>query len=207
MLTMIEGEELQAVRRIKGAVLSPSAELPDVRKARQTQLAAWPVISSLLFDMADSDTVCSIAGVAGLELDWTLSKTEAFSHRTRNRAYRPKLEAACKRLDTTDQATVLSVIAAELGKRYPQQLETIRGTLARIGWTIKLTPESLAHRNQKAQIMTRDRELQRLLLLQARDGNEPPQLSKYSEAQQVYNSALLINDGLVEGAVGSMYQR
>src|SRR4026209_601992 len=40
--------------------LSPSASLPNIRKARQTQLAAWPVISSLLFGIAGSDTVCSI---------------------------------------------------------------------------------------------------------------------------------------------------
>lgn len=174
-------------------------ELPNIRKARQTQLAAWPVISSLLFDIADSDTVCSISGVAGLEVDWTLSKTEAFSHRTRNRAYRPKVETAYKSLNATDQATVLSVIAAELGKRYPQQMETIRSTLARVGWTIKTTPELPAEPNRDAPIMKRDRELQKFLLLQVRDGQEPPQLSKYSEADQVYNAALLINEGLVEG--------
>jgi len=179
--------------------LSPSTELLNVRKARPTQLAAWPVISSLLFDIADSDTVCSIAGVAGLEVDWALSKTEAFSHRTRNRAYRPKIEAAYKNLDASDQATVLSVIAAELGKRYPQQLERIRTVLVRIGWTIKTTPEVRTQPNQETPTMKRDRELQRLLLLQVRDGQEPPQLGKYSEADQVYNSALLIKDGLVEG--------
>jgi hypothetical protein len=47
--------------------------------------------------------------------------------------------------------------------------------------------------------MKRDRELQKLLLVQVRDGQEPPELSKYSEADQVYNAALLINDGFVEG--------
>ena len=179
--------------------LTPSADLPNVRKARQTQLAAWPVISSLLFDIADSDTVCSIAGVAGLEVDWTLSKTEAFSHRTRNRAYRPKVETAYRNLNTTDQATVLSVIAAELGRKYPQQLKTIRSALTRVGWTIKTTPDLPAEPNRETPLMKRDRELQKLLLLQVRDGQEPPQLSQFSEADQVYNAALLINAGLVEG--------
>src|SRR6266566_3586823 len=47
--------------------------------------------------------------------------------------------------------------------------------------------------------MKRDRELQRLLLLQVRDGQAPPELSNYPEAEQVYNSALLINDGYVDG--------
>ncbi len=188
----------QAIAELEQS-LTPAAEFLNIRKARQTQLAAWPVISSLLFDIADSDTVCSIAGVAGFEVDWTLSGAEAFSHRTRNRAYRPKVEAAYKSLDATDQATVLSIIAAELGKRYPQQLETIRSTLARVGWTIKTTPELPAMPNQEPPIMKRDRKLQKLLLLQVRDGKEPPQLNQYAEADQVYNAALLINDGLVEG--------
>jgi hypothetical protein len=48
-------------------------------------------------------------------------------------------------------------------------------------------------------IMKRDRELQRLLLLEVRDGQKPPELSKYSEADKVYNAALLINSGLVDG--------
>ncbi len=179
--------------------LRPAANLPKIRKARQTQLAAWPVISSLLFDIASSDTVCAIAGIAGLEVDWKLSDAEAFSHKTRNRAYRPKVESAYKSLNAADQATVLSIIAAELGKRYPQQLETIRSTLARVGWTIKTTPELPVVPNQEPPIMKRDKELQKLLLLQVRDGKEPPQLSQYSEADQVYNSALLINNGLVDG--------
>jgi hypothetical protein len=174
-------------------------ELPNIQKARETRLAAWPVISSLLFDIADSDTVCSITGVAGLEVDWTLSGAEAFSHKTRNRAYRPKVESAYRNLPSTDQATVLSVIAAELGRRYPHQMEAIKSAVMRVGWTIKTTPELPAQLNREIPIMKRDKELQKLLLLQVRDGQEPPQLSQYSEADQVYNSALLINDGLVEG--------
>lgn len=47
--------------------------------------------------------------------------------------------------------------------------------------------------------MKRNRELQRLILIEVRDGEKPPELSKYSEAEQVYNSALLIEDGYVDG--------
>ena len=173
--------------------------LPEIRKARQTQLAAWPVISSVLFDIADSDTIRSIIGVAGIEVDWTLSTKEAYSHRTRNRAYRPKVEAAYKNLDSSDQVTARSVIAAELAHRYPRHMDTIRAALARVGWTIKTAPESAFEPSRETPIMKRDQELQKLLLIQVRDGQEPPQLSQYSEADQVYNSALLINDGLVEG--------
>jgi hypothetical protein len=47
--------------------------------------------------------------------------------------------------------------------------------------------------------MKRDKELQRLLLLQIRDGIQPPELANYSEQQQVHNGALLIKEGYVEG--------
>jgi hypothetical protein len=78
-------------------------------------------------------------------------------------------------------------------------MDTIRAALARVGWTIKTAPESAFEPSRETPIMKRDQELQKLLLIQVRDGQEPPQLSQYSEADQVYNSALLINDGLVEG--------
>ena len=47
--------------------------------------------------------------------------------------------------------------------------------------------------------MRRDRTLQRLLLLQVRDGKEPAELNAYSEGDKLYNSALLIDEGLVDG--------
>jgi hypothetical protein len=47
---------------------------------------------------------------------------------------------------------------------------------------------------------TRDRRLQRLLLLSTQEGKDRPELSAYSQAQQAYNAALLINDGLAEGS-------
>lgn len=49
--------------------------------------------------------------------------------------------------------------------------------------------------------MKRDKELQRLLLLLVRDGREPAELSKYPEADRIFNSVQLINNGLVDGEV------
>lgn len=49
--------------------------------------------------------------------------------------------------------------------------------------------------------MIQDKHLQRLLLLQVRDGLEPPDLASYSEDQRVYNSAILITDGYAVGKV------
>lgn len=48
--------------------------------------------------------------------------------------------------------------------------------------------------------MKRDMELIRLLLLEV-EGEEKPDLSKYTEEQQVYHSALLVEAGLIHGSV------
>lgn len=49
--------------------------------------------------------------------------------------------------------------------------------------------------------MTQDKYLQRLLLLQVRDGVEPPELAGYGKGERVYNSAVLIREGYVVGGV------
>lgn len=49
--------------------------------------------------------------------------------------------------------------------------------------------------------MKREKHLQRLILLHVRDGKPPPELSSYSEQEIIYNGALLIQDGYVDGHV------
>jgi hypothetical protein len=175
------------------------ADLPAFQRTRETQLTAWPVISSLLFEDASSDVVRSIVGLAGLEVEWALSTKEEFSHTTRNRAYRPRVEAAYRALSMHDKQIVLCVIALELTRRWPAKLETIGSALKRVGWTLKSTPQIPVDGPEEGPIMKRDVQLQKLLLTQVRDDKEPPGLSNYAEADQVYNAALLINDGFVEG--------
>src|SRR6266576_5357116 len=47
--------------------------------------------------------------------------------------------------------------------------------------------------------MKRDRKLMYYLLLQARDREPPPELAKYPPDVQIYNAALLIDDGYIRG--------
>ena len=47
--------------------------------------------------------------------------------------------------------------------------------------------------------MRRDKQLMYYLLLQTRDGKQPPQLANYSQDEKVYNAALLIEDGYIHG--------
>lgn len=169
-------------------------------RMRATQLDAWPVISSALFDFTPaSDDIISIVGRAGLNVDWNLNPKEAYSHSTRKRAYRPRVHAAYSELNPEDRDTVLSLIIGELAHRFPAHAEVIKTGLARVGWTLKAVAEPKQNTGEPVLPMKRIKDLQRLLLLQVRDGKEPPGLAQYSEQDQVYNSALLINDGYVEG--------
>ena len=174
-------------------------ELPQIYRNRETQLEPWPVISSILFEIATSDDVSSIFGIAGLNVNWNCSKAESFSHLTRKRAYRPRVEAVYSQLNEKDKTTVLSLIVLELAKKYPLQFKSLAQALSRIGWILNsVRPNDLSH-EMKTVNMKRDKLLQRLLLLHVRDGAEPAELKNYSEQDRVYNSALLINDGFVEG--------
>lgn len=111
-------------------------ERVDIGRVRSTDLDAWPVVSSLLFDVANSDDVVSIVGLAGLNVDWSVTKEQAFSHSTRKRAYRPRVHAAFSALTAEDRVTALSLIVAEVVRRFPAQSQTARAALQRIGWTV-----------------------------------------------------------------------
>lgn len=172
----------------------------SIERSKATQLEAWPVVLSLLFDLTgSSDHVIAIVERSGLNVDWNLTTKEAFSHTTRKRAYRPRIQTAYSNLPLGDRQTIMSLISAEVATKYPAHTDAIRNALSRIGWTLKAVDDSQQQREEESLSMKRDTELQRLLLLQVRDGKEPQGLSNYPEPQQIYNSALLINDGYVEG--------
>jgi hypothetical protein len=49
--------------------------------------------------------------------------------------------------------------------------------------------------------MKRDMELIRLLLLRVESGEETPELEQYDQSNRVYQAALMIDAGLVEGVI------
>jgi hypothetical protein len=57
------------------SVTAPADSLPNIERTRETQLAAWPVISSLLFDIADRDPSEMLIG--GPDLDRGLSRFQS----------------------------------------------------------------------------------------------------------------------------------
>jgi hypothetical protein len=109
-----------------------------------TELDPWPVIAASLFEL-ESDDVVEILGLAGLQLDLSLSRSEAHSHKTRRRAYRPRLEAAYSELSQDSQLRVCSVVAGELSRRSSDGDQPLAERLHAIGWDLvdgRMTPSA-----------------------------------------------------------------
>ena len=176
-------------------------EISELSKQRATQLEAWPAILGALFDAASSDAIISVIDGAGLVVDWTVTEKESFSHNTRKRAYRPRVQAAFVKLDFEDQKAVLAVISGQLAFRFPAYIQDLTKRLRHIGWTLKTTDKQNLEITSQPTDMKRDKELQRLLLLQLRDNQDPVELEKYSEGEKLHNASLLVKGGYVEGHV------
>lgn len=88
----------------------------------------WPQIESLLFEL-DSDAVQDIISRAGLALDWQLSKAEAFSHKTRKRAYRGRLSKAVTDLSEERKQKFVENVVRELLSRDGKSNDRIRNIL------------------------------------------------------------------------------
>lgn len=105
-------------------------------------LHPWPVILSVLLELP-SDEVCSIIGLTGLHVDWTLTKAEAYSHTTRKRAYLPKIQKAYDNVPNENKLIVAWNAVSEILKRDDDSIEKLNPQLEKIGWKIEnnhLTP-------------------------------------------------------------------
>jgi hypothetical protein len=174
---------------------------PQLSKTRDTNLDPVGVILSLLEELS-ADEFRRIVSLSGLSVDWQLSKVENFSHSTRKRAYIPKVQAALGLLAEEERLQVLAMIAGELGSKPGDLGQRMATNLEAIGWQLSDSPQTPGETQATPKAntpMTRDKHLMRLLLIQVRDEVEPEGLKNFSEAQQVYNAALVIQDGLVEG--------
>ncbi len=124
---------LRAARReAKGASRNhPSPPVGDAETG--AELHPWGTVSVPLFDL-DSDSIVDIISLSGLTIDWSLTPQEAYSHSTRKRAYRPRVDAAIRSLSVQDQLRATSVVAAELISRDESVAERLRECLSQIGW-------------------------------------------------------------------------
>jgi hypothetical protein len=146
-------DEPELDRRIQEAERAAREEnAQDVRtrseQHRRSELSPWPVIVTLLFEKS-SDDVVDIIGLSGLSVDWSLSAKESYSHGTRKRVYRPRIDTAYAVLDEAAKLRVAWVVASELLRRD----ESVRGRLALlldpVGWGV--SSEGLRPKNADIQ--------------------------------------------------------
>lgn len=120
------------VRRASGPQEPPQPQVTG--SASQPGLHPWGVIAALVFEM-DSDQVIELVSLTGLPVDWSVSGKEGYSHATRKRAYRPRVDTAFSELKEADALRVAWVAASELIERFPEKEAELRDCLGVIGWT------------------------------------------------------------------------
>lgn len=98
-------------------------------------LHPWGVLVALAFELG-SDEVVEIFSLAGLEIDWSLTPKQDYSHATRKRAYRPRVDEAFSALGDEEKLRVSWVVSSELLQRRPEVETDLQDRLRAIGWTL-----------------------------------------------------------------------
>jgi hypothetical protein len=110
---------------------------------RKQELDPWQIIFSFLPDLT-SDEITLIIGRTGLPVDWTLNEQESYSHKTRIRAYMPKIIAAYSKLGDQEKLRVAWIITKEISDIRQDISLKMNDALRAIGWKIetnKLRPD------------------------------------------------------------------
>ncbi|MFH1672757.1 MAG: hypothetical protein ABIF87_04960 [Pseudomonadota bacterium] len=107
----------------------------DIEDVVASALKPEGPIFSLLFEL-DSDEIQRITERAGLVPDWSLTNTQAFSHRTRKRVYRQRITAEYSKLSAEQQQRFILNVARELTVLNRSYEERINETLRSIGWAL-----------------------------------------------------------------------
>jgi hypothetical protein len=102
----------------------------------RNKLHPWPVIQSFLSDLNSSDELVRLISRAGIEIEIQLEHPANHSHKTRIRAYLPRIQKAIGAFDEDEKLRITAVIAHELVKK-EELADHLRSALERIGWTIK----------------------------------------------------------------------
>lgn len=106
----------------------------------KSDLDPWRIICGHLFEI-DSYYIPELVDKTGMEVDWSLTDRQNYSHKYRKAAYRPRIDFAYQSLSTDDQLRVSYTIVAELAKM--GNIDALDNDLKRIGWSIaedKLVP-------------------------------------------------------------------
>ncbi len=114
------------------SMLPPTVDHTE-EPANHSQLLPWGPLMNLLFDFG-SDSIIRIISSTGLEIDWTLTKKEEYSHLTRKGVFRPRVDKAYANLGAVDKIRVTKVIADKLVEEDPRYEGDIDREFETIGW-------------------------------------------------------------------------
>jgi len=101
----------------------------------KAELDPWPAIFGVLADL-DSDGIVKVVSNSGLQVDWLLTEKEGYSHKTRIRAYLPRIQTAYAFLPEVKKLVVAALMAVELARDYPTKAMGLQSRLAKIGWRV-----------------------------------------------------------------------
>ena len=104
-----------------------------------TKFDPWGPISSVLYEINDSDFVQTAIANTGIDIEWTpFSKADAYSHGTRIRALRRDIAAAYARMDNDARGLTAHIVVKSMLRHHKvdELRESLRERLQDIGWTI-----------------------------------------------------------------------
>jgi hypothetical protein len=113
----------------------PSIFRHDIEDIAAIALKPEGPIFSLLFEL-DSDEIQRIVERAGLVPNWSLTKDQAFSHKTRKRVYRGRIIEQYSELSPEHQQRFILNVSRELIKMNKGYEERINEALQSIGWAL-----------------------------------------------------------------------
>src|SRR5688572_9999951 len=99
----------------------------------------WGPISSILYEINNSDFVKNAVARTGLSVEWhPLSPAENYSHATRIRAMREDIEAAYSKLSPQHRGLLAQVIVKAMLQRHDgvDLRAKLLNLLESIGWTV-----------------------------------------------------------------------
>lgn len=98
------------------------------------KLNPLPIALSILSSL-NSDEFLQIVQSAGVLIDLSLTKTESYAHKTRVRAYLPRVSEFIQNLEDNDALRVIYLIFTELLKNEEDQ-SSVKLKLKNIGWNL-----------------------------------------------------------------------
>lgn len=104
-----------------------------------TKFDPWGPISSVLYEINNSDFVQTAIANTGIDIEWTpFSKADAYSHGTRIRALRRDIAAAYARMDNDARGLTAHIVVKSMLRHHKvdELRESLRERLQDIGWTI-----------------------------------------------------------------------